>query len=255
MPEDANSPAAAPAPSLLELQRRLAQSQRVAALGALVGRLAHELGTPLHSISGHLDLVLDEPDLSVDARRRLEIVSGELGRLSVLIRRYLRRLRAPDPEATPTDVRAVVHGVVKVMDPLLQRRKIRVAFDHGEGTDAPLACDREQVEQVVVNLIQNACDAMPTGGHLTVRTSATPTGRTISVCDTGGGVSPDGLEHVFEPFFSTKGAGRGTGLGLAICREIARAHGGDVLLDSEPGVGTVVTLTLESLDPKRRDHA
>ena len=96
-----------------------------------------------------------------------------------------------------------------------------------------------------MNLIQNALDAMPEGGRLTVRTAATDGGLAISVGDDGAGIAEEHLDQVFEPFFTTKATGRGTGLGLFLCREIARKHGGDIALDSRPGLGTVVTMTLE----------
>jgi len=238
---------AAEAPPLLALQHKLAQAQRAAALGALVGRLAHELGTPLHSMAGHLDLMLADADLTEKLRRRTEIIAGEVSRLSVMIRRYLRRLRTPDPLPVPTDVHALLHGVLEVLEPLLSRQQIALELDFEPGVERPIACDRDQVEQVVLNLVQNAIDAMPRGGTLVIRASSTGEGRAISVCDSGRGVPPEYLAYVFEPFFTTKEAGRGSGLGLAICREIARAHGGDILLDSKPGEGTVVTVTLEPL--------
>ncbi len=241
----------ATSPTLLDMQRKLAQAQRVAALGALVGRLAHELGTPLHSISGHLDLMLADPALPDDARRRTEIIADQVSRLSLLIRRYLRRLRGPEPEPTPTDIHALLVHVLDVLEPLLTKNEIQLELDIGAGSEAPIACDRDQLEQVFLNLVQNAIDAMPKGGTLVIRTDATGAGRAISVCDSGHGVSSRHMDHVFEPFFSTKGAGRGSGLGLAICREIAKAHGGDILLDSKPGIGTVVTLTIEPLGEER----
>ena len=236
---------------LLSLQRKLSQSQRAAALGALAGRLAHELGTPLHSIAGHLDLMLADEDLAGDLRRRTEIVSGEVTRLSALIRRYLRRLRTPDPAPRPTDVRALVESVLDVLEPLLERQGIELELDFEAGVEEPILCDGDQVEQVVLNLVQNAIDAMPDGGRLVLRAGPTEDGRAISVCDSGRGIPSRYIDYVFEPFFTTKGARQGSGLGLAICREIARAHGGDILLDSKPGLGTIVTLTLEPLTDER----
>jgi signal transduction histidine kinase len=239
--------AARSAPPLLALQRKLAQTQRAAALGALVGRLAHELGTPLHSIAGHLDLMLADADLTEKLRKRTEIIAGEVSRLSVMIRRYLRRLRTPGPLPTPTDVHAVLQGVLEVLEPLLRRQQIVLELDIEPGVEKPIACDRDQLEQVIVNLAQNAIDAMPRGGALVIRASSTGEGRAISFCDSGRGVPSEYMTYVFEPFFTTKEEGRGSGLGLAICREIARAHGGDIRLDSKPGEGTIVTVTLEPL--------
>ena len=232
---------------LLALQRRLSQTQRLAALGALVARLAHEVGTPLHSVGGHLDLLERDPSLGDDQRRRVRIVAGEVQRLSQLIRRYLQRLKAPEPQPTLTDMPQLVDSVCEVLEPVFARRGIRVGVEWTEPARAPFACDAEQVEQVILNLLQNAVDAMPEGGSLTIRGGHTAQGRSLSVADSGTGIAPDALDHVFEPFFTTKSSGRGSGLGLAICREIARAHGGDLMLDSRPGIGTVVTFTLEDV--------
>ncbi|MHC4409539.1 MAG: sensor histidine kinase [Planctomycetota bacterium] len=232
--------------ALLVHQRRLAGAERLAALGALVARLAHEVGTPLHSIAGHLDQMLADEQLPGAARDRVEIIGGEVDRLISLIRGHLRRLRAPDPELEETNLAALIARILGVMDPVLDVRSIEVRYDEAPGASEPFLCDPRQVEQVVLNLVQNALDAMPTGGTLVIRVSQTESGHAISVADSGSGVPAEIQDRVFEPFFSTKEAGQGTGLGLALCREIARGHGGDILLDSEPGIGTVVTLTLGS---------
>lgn len=245
-PEDAAT-AASSGPSqraLLALERRQGRTQRLAALGALVARLAHELGTPLHSIAGHLDLILEDPETSAATRERLDVVSGEVRRLSKMIRRYLEHLKTPQPNLRPVDLTAVIVDVLRWLEPTIGRAGTRLELDFAPGVESPLACDREQIEQVIVNLVQNAVDAMPHGGDLTIRVDHAGAGRAISVCDTGVGVSADARPHVFEPFFTTKKGGRGSGLGLAICREIARAHGGEVRLAGKQGVGTVVTVTL-----------
>jgi len=229
---------------LLQLQQRLARAERLAALGAIVGKLAHELGTPLHSVAGHLDLLLRDPALPAAVRERAEIVAGEVDRLGALLRGYLRRLRAPGPRLAPTDVNAEVRRILRLLDPLLGRRSVAVELDLDPAAAAPFPCDARQIEQVTLNLVHNALDAMPGGGRLILRTAVTESGRAISVADDGQGIAPEALPHVFEPFFTTKAAGQGTGLGLSLCREIARGHGGDIVLDSRPGLGTVVTLTL-----------
>ena len=229
---------------LLRAQRRVARAERLAALGALAARVAHELGTPLHSIAGHLDLLLREKDLSDDARERATIVAGEVDRLAALIRRQLVRLRAPESTFGPQNINGLLRHVQALMDPTCAARGIRMVLDLEPGTEEPVLCDRDQVEQVLLNLVQNAIDAMPDGGVLTLRSGAAGEGRAISVSDSGCGIEKEHLDRIFEPFFSTKALGRGTGLGLALCRDIARGHGGDLVLDSKTGLGTVVTLTL-----------
>jgi signal transduction histidine kinase len=230
---------------LLTLQRRLARAERLSALGALTARIAHELGTPLHSVGGHLDILLNDPVLPAEAKARIEIISGEVARLESLIRSHLKRLRSPAPELAPTSVNDLTRRIILLMTPVFETRRIRVELDLSTAVGAPAACDPSQVEQVLMNLIQNALDAMPNGGRLSVRTATMDGGIAISVGDDGVGVAEEHLDQVFEPFFTTKATGRGTGLGLFLCREIARKHGGDIALDSKPGLGTVVTMTLE----------
>lgn len=232
------------AATVADLERRLAETQKMAALGALVARLAHEIGTPLHSMGGHLDLLLADPGVGESARRRVEILSGEVSRLSMLIRRYLVRLRPPEPARRSTDLAALCRHVVDILEPSLESRGIELGIDVGGAGAAPVACDRHQIEQVLLNLVQNAVDAMPAGGLVTIRLDGSDEGRTISVADSGRGFPEHLRDRIFEPFFTTKPPGRGSGLGLAICREVAQAHGGDIRFDSKAGVGTTVTLSI-----------
>ena len=154
------------------------------------------------------------------------------------------RLRAPESTFGPQNINGLLRHVQALMDPTCAARGIRMVLDLEPGTEEPVLCDRDQVEQVLLNLVQNAIDAMPDGGVLTLRSGAAGEGRAISVSDSGCGIEKEHLDRIFEPFFSTKALGRGTGLGLALCRDIARGHGGDLVLDSKTGLGTVVTLTL-----------
>ena len=238
---------------LQAMHRRLGPAQRLAALGALVATIAHELGTPLHSVAGHLDLMMADPDLPPRLKERAQVVAGEVDRLAGLIRRHLRRLRTPMPEARPTPVNEVLRRIEQVMHPVFDARGIEVEMALDPEASEPWPCDAAQVEQVVLNLIQNAMDAMPEGGRLLLQTAATEGGRAISVSDTGCGVERENADRVFEPFFTTKG-GNGTGLGLSLCREIARRHGGDIVLHYQPGQGTVVTLTLGTVPGSETDE-
>jgi signal transduction histidine kinase len=227
----------------IELQRRLAQAERAAALGELVGRIAHELGTPLHSVAGHLQLMLQSPELSNELRDRVEVVAGEVDRLSALIRSHLRRLRSPRPRTQTVDLGQLVRHVAAVVEPELRTRQIRLQLALAPGA-LDVACDRDQIEQVLLNLVQNAIDAMSAGGQLVVRTLSVDEGHAVSVCDDGAGIAEDHVARIFDPFFTTKEEGRGSGLGLPLCREIARNHGGDLRVDSKPGEGTVATVLL-----------
>jgi len=198
-------------------------------------------------VAGHLDLLLAEDDLSDSARARIAIVAREVDRLGRLIRTHLRQLRSGDRVTRATDLNALVQEVAAMMQPGVDASGLELALELDPHASEPFACDPLQVEQAMVNLVRNAIDATEEGGSITVRTQCAGRGRVLSVADTGAGVAADVRERVFEPFFSTKGPGEGSGLGLAICREVARAHGGSIVFDSEPGIGTVVTLTLGAL--------
>ena len=232
---------------LLELQRRVARSEQLAALGAMAARLAHELGTPLHSVAGHLELLLAEAELPDAARDRIGIVAREVDRLGRLIRTNLRRLRTSDAAVRPADVNALVASVLTMMQPVLDAHGITVQREFDPRAAEEFSCDAMQIEQALVNLIQNSIDAMTGGGTLSVTTRAAGRGRVISVADDGVGVAEEDQGRLFEPFFSTKSQSGGCGLGLVICREVARNHGGSIVLDSKPGLGAVVTLTLGPL--------
>lgn len=229
---------------LLQLQRRVSRSERLAALAALVGSLARDLGTPLHSIGGHLDLLSRDPGLSESARHRIEIAAGEVDRLCGMLREQLETLRTPSARPVPTDINECVTRVATLLEPSLAERGIGLTLDLDPDAAAPFLCDPAHIEQAVVNLLQNAMDALTAGGVLVLHTAATGAGRTLSVADSGAGMDAEVVAHASEPFFSTKEPGRATGLGLMICDDIAHAHGGELWIDSKPGMGTVVTLSL-----------
>lgn len=229
---------------LIATQQRLARAERAASLGLLVGQIAHEVGTPLHSIAGHLQLVLEDDALPHGIQDRLRIVAGEVQRLHHLIEGHLAALRPPAPAREPVILNRLIAETAALMRPLIDARRLRLELDSDPSMDHPVDCDPGQVRQALVNLVQNAIDASEEGGSILIRSAAAAQGVAISVCDSGAGLDPALAEHVFDPGFSEKGKGRGNGLGLSICREIARRHGGEVLFDSAPGEGTVVTLVL-----------
>jgi signal transduction histidine kinase len=227
-----------------ELEHQLRQAETLAVAGKLTSAIAHEVGTPLAIISGRAEFVLKTAELDAAARKDLETIGAQIDRISGIIRSLLDTLRPREP-----DIRAIPLG--EVLDralPLLRHpaRRRQVTLRPQIAEDVPvLAADAGQLQQVLINLVLNAIDATPVGGEVDV--SARPArlrerpGVALSVHDTGPGIPPELLPRVFEPFFTTKPAGRGTGLGLAICRDIIKAHGGELRVESEEGQGTTVT--------------
>ena len=237
----------------------LRQSQKMEAVGQLTGGIAHDFNNMLTGIIGSLDLMrrkiaagrTDEIDRYIDA------ASSSAERAASLTHRLLAFSRRQSLAPRPLDI----NDLVESMSPLVEHalpEQIELALAYGADLPHALA-DANQLENAILNLALNARDAMPEGGRLTIETSLVdadaapsatppglPTGQLImvSVSDTGTGIPADLLEKVFDPFFTTKPMGQGTGLGLSMVYGFAQQSGGEVRIDSEPGLGTSVKLYL-----------
>lgn len=226
-------------------QREAARAQRLSAIGQLAATLAHQLGTPLTAVSGHLQLLEEDPKLGTEARKRLKIVEAQIERQSRIIRDLLSYARKPDPVFSPTDLNACLEECLALLRPQIDRRGVRLVLSLNPALPKAYV-DTQQVQEAFCNLIENAMDAMPGGGTLTVESQKIQVHEddkvnswvAIDFTDSGSGISQEHRDQIFKPFFTTKKAGRGTGLGLAITADIVRAHGGQVQVESEPGKGT-----------------
>ncbi|MCS6914446.1 MAG: ATP-binding protein [Myxococcales bacterium] len=233
---------------LLQTQRELGDKERLAALGQLAAQLAHEIGTPLASVSGHLQLAAATDNLPPQLRERLQVAIGELGRVSNIIRDYLDQTRTARPALVPVDLRRIAEEAVQVATTASQRPEVRVVTSI-DPQAAEIRTDPGLVRQILINLLTNALDASHArgGSEGVVTLSADSAGDgwvRISVRDNGIGIAAEDLPRVFEPFYTTKGRGRGTGLGLSICRELARALGGRITVTSTPGQGSEFAVVL-----------
>ena len=226
-------------------QREAARSQRLSVIGQLAATVAHQIGTPLTAVSGHLQLLEEDPQLGPEARKRLKIVETQIERQSRIIQDLLIYARKPDPVFLPMDLNACMEECLALLRPEIDRRHVALSLLLDPSLPKAHA-DPQQIQEVFCNLIENAMDAMPGGGTLTVQSQvveAPPTEETncwlaVDVVDTGLGIAPEHREQIFQPFFTTKKAGRGTGLGLAIAFDTIRSHGGQLLVDTESGKGT-----------------
>jgi len=231
---------------LYAAQQQVARNERLAAAGELVAAMAHDVGTPLTAVSGHLEL-LEEEVADPPVKERLRLIQGHVDRVTAAARRFLDAAR-PEPARTPVNLNALLEDLLVLTSPEAQRKNIAVARRLADGLPR-IAADPGQMQELFLNLITNALDAMGAGGTLSVATQAVQDGGgapavRVSVADTGAGMPPEVIARAFEPFFTTKGSQGGTGLGLAICRRIAREHGGAIRLESEPGRGTQVIVDL-----------
>lgn len=243
---------------LFLVQREMTTLEKLATLGQLATTIAHELGTPLNAISGHLQL-LGEEEIGPKARERLRVIDTQVDRLIGIVRDVLKSMRVPPPRLEPTDVNRVIEGVLALVAPVIEKRNIRV--EQRLAPDLPqVPGDSDQIEQVLMNLLTNSMDAMTGGGTLTVATSFVTAAEAarlsaesdvplpegsylrVDVSDTGVGMDEETARNAFEPFFSTKAGEGRLGLGLAICRQIVKSHQGEVSIRSEAGKGTTFSL-------------
>ncbi|MFL5304358.1 MAG: sensor histidine kinase [Polyangia bacterium] len=233
---------------LNDMRLENASKVRLATLGQLAAQLAHEIGTPLSSVSGHVQLALRERDLPPAVRDRLDVSAREIERISKIVRDYLDSTRPLEPERQPTAVARLLDEVVEVVRGGAPDKRAqvttRVEPDVGE-----LITDAGLLRQIIVNLVSNALDAVDRDGRVEVQARAQGDDVLITVRDTGHGIAADDLRRIFEPFYTTKGRGKGTGLGLAICRQLTAALGGGISVESAPGAGSTFAVRLPRTGP------
>jgi len=228
-------------------QRKLGQAERLAVAGRVVAQVAHEVGTPLHSISGHLELLRSELPLEIatGTSRRLEIVENQIARVSGVIRQLLDLVRRDRPVFATVDIARLTHDCTALVSPGITAAGLTLSVNVDTSLP-PVNGDRDQLMQVILNLLSNALDATPAGGTVTVhaRRGSDNTHLEILVQDTGVGIAPVRQKEIFEPFVSSKPHGQGTGLGLYISAQIVREHGGRIEVRSEENQGSIMSVVL-----------
>ncbi len=235
--------------SLFQAQQQLVQSEKLSALGHVAATMAHEIGTPLNSISGYIQLMLTEGTGSEVMTKRLKIIESQLDRLTQTIRNLLHSTRQPSPQLQALDINQLLENIVTLTQPGMSVRGVRLIRNLNSSTPA-ISGDPGLLQQVFLNLVNNALDAMPRGGVLTLSTEggqvAGANGRFVEVAvrDTGTGMSSEVRRKALEPFFTTKDPGKGAGLGLSICEEIIRSHHGKMDIESEEGKGSTIRVHL-----------
>ena len=230
--------------ALIDTRQELARHERMAALGQLAGNIAHELGTPLSTLSGYLQLAIADPSLGEEQRAGLRIAASEAERMTRIIQRFLDSTRGLKPAPESVDVKAMFENVVELLQPPGSAHPLNVQFEIEPGAENWVT-DPGLLRQVLINLANNAKDACGTDGTITFRAKRDGDLLLLQVEDEGPGVPPEKREAIFEPFYTTKQPGRGTGLGLAISREIARALKGSLSVGAgKDGTGACFTLTL-----------
>jgi signal transduction histidine kinase len=237
------------------LRRQVAELQRVSSLGVLAGGICHELNNALTPILSYAKLGLRNPDPLFRERAFSKILEGA-ERASGITGGVLGLARPQTDRRDPADLVRLTEEVLMLTNKDLQKHRVQVEF---KSVGRPHArVNPAQIQQVLLNLVINARQAMSDGGTLRVFVATDPTGRfsEVSISDTGVGIAPSDLRRIFEPFFTTKtgpdssGQG-GTGLGLSVCREIIESHKGRLRAESRVGQGTTFTLRLPVCSPKQ----
>lgn len=245
------------------LREEAERNHRLAAIGEMAARMAHELRNPLGSIelfSSLLKKGLADPAL----RRYADYISSATTAMDYALSNLLLFTRTPTPHFRRTDLKRVIEEAHLFALPLIQQNRIRWS-ESIDSLPEWVWCDEDLLRQILLNLILNAVEAMPRGGALRLAVLARPAaersnadapvngGVTITISDTGTGISDEILPKIFDPFFSTKQ--RGTGLGLAIVHNAVTAHGGSIQIESKRDEGTTFTLILPSIsDPNRPEE-
>lgn len=233
--------------ALHTLQLRLSRTEKLATLGQMAAGIAHELRNPLVGIGSTASLLLDEFERSDPRRVEIEVILHETKRMDRIVNQIVEYARPRELALAQFVLSELINEILKLLNGPLQAKHIKIRTSLAAAADH-LHADRDQIEQVLLNVIDNAIDASPMDGSIIEITAhelfhQEQQGIMIQVRDTGKGISPEALSRVFEPFF-TSGKRNGTGLGMAICKNIVERHRGDIYLTSEVGIGTVVSIWL-----------
>jgi len=233
--------------ALQAAENRLVQAAKLAAVGEMAAGIAHELNNPLTTVTGFSELLLDDMPANSNNRTELEMVLREARRASEVVRRLLDFSRQGERTRTSADLNEIIEDVIALTRHLI--RTNGVTLEISLSNDLPwISADRNQMKQVILNLIHNALQAMPEGGKLGILTQAQiRQGRNwvvLQVIDNGIGISSEDKEKIFEPFFTTKSGQGGTGLGLSVSYGIITDHGGTIEVESEAGKGSTFSILL-----------
>ena len=233
--------------ALHTLQLRLSRTEKLATLGQMAAGIAHELRNPLVGIGSTASLLLDEFERSDPRRVEIDVILHETKRMDRIVNQIVEYARPRELALAQFVLSELINEILKLLNGPLQAKHIKIRTSFAATADQ-LHADRDQIEQVLLNVIDNAIDASPMDGSVIEITAhelfhQEQPGIMIQVRDAGKGISPEALSRVFEPFF-TSGKRNGTGLGMAICKNIVERHRGDIYLTSEVGRGTVVSIWL-----------
>jgi len=230
---------------VVQLQKQVADLKQLTALGHLTANLAHDMGTPLHSIGGLANLLLEKEGWSPDVAHKLKLIVQQTQRLDNVIQNVRKATRLPEPHFEVLTIQEILSETLPLVESFMQKNRVEMKVNIDD-VIKPLYVDRYRIQTALMNIIQNALEAMPQGGKITISAQTiSPNGLVaVTINDTGTGMPPDMIEKACEPFFSTRQNEGLRGLGLAIVRDIVKTHGGKMEIKSSLGQGTSIILYL-----------
>lgn len=230
---------------LSRLGSHLSYSQKLAALGRLTSGVAHEIKNPLNAMVIHVALLREKlADIGPDAQGSLDTLEREIRRLDRVIQGFLRFTRPEDLQLTAVPLGELIDEVIRLLSAEARMSRIEIETDIPSDL-APVRGDRELLQQLFVNLLRNACEAMSGGGHLRVTAQHVSDGVEIKVRDEGVGIDDDMLDKVFDLYVTTKQ--QGSGIGLSMVYRIVQLHDGEITVESEKGKGACFTVHLPEI--------
>ncbi|NDD63280.1 MAG: PAS domain S-box protein [Acidobacteria bacterium] len=235
----------------IRLEEQLRQNDKLSSIGLLAAGVAHEVNTPLTGISSYSQMLMQQIPESDSRHQLLQKIYRQTSRASSIVNNLLNFSRVSDSRMVAVDLNQVLDDTIQLLESQLHNTRIEVVRDYAG--DLPAAPgNAPKLQQVFMNLILNARDAMPNGGELKISTTCADDSIVIVFSDTGEGISPEHLSRIYDPFFTTKQIGKGTGLGLAVSYGIVQDHGGLMTVESRPGEGTLfrIALPLANVQPE-----
>ena len=230
-------------------QMQLIQSEKLAAIGQLTAGIVHDIKNPLAVIKGMAEMMMSGDNLPAELHEEVTLIRESAQKANNIVSDLMKFSRQSTPELHERDMRETVLAALRLTAYPTRKANVQVIQDIPD-EPIPMVFDDQQIEQVLVNLITNAVQAMPGGGTLRVNLSQSDGVAAVAVQDTGSGISPENLSRIFDPFFTTKPEGEGTGLGLSVSYGIISNHSGRIEVESQVGQGTTFTVLLPMYQPE-----
>jgi signal transduction histidine kinase len=227
-------------------QAHLVESARMASIGTMVAGIAHQINNPIFVIRGRAETLVEDSEEHLktpSAKKAVQVIFEMADRVSRIVNSLMPTSQVSEDGMGCCDVNDVVRNTLLLLEPKFLKSSIDINTILAKSLPLCLG-DPCQIQEMFINLVDNACNAMPDGGKLVVRTRETKAGLSICVSDTGIGISPENLSSIFSPFFTTRKGSGGVGLGLYVSNHIAEKYGGNISVESHLGRGTVFTVTL-----------